>query len=170
MAGSSELSQDPVTTQVVEDNDGKEIAFIHPASDESVSLVINASIDSGDGRSDWVWVRLTDGTLVLGVFPQGDTYFAVEEDAVFPGVATRVFVVAFAPATTDGGAGGFRWYPDQTEAIDSLRATLKENRGDVLTHSFTISPIVVPFPRSDREAISRWLDSNQHLFEPGLPS
>lgn len=32
------------------------------------------STEGRDGRSSWVWVRLADGTLVLGVMPQGDTY------------------------------------------------------------------------------------------------
>lgn len=56
------------------------IAAVKPASTESVGLVLSASQDSEDGRSGWVWVRLASGDLVLGVFPQGDTYFATELD------------------------------------------------------------------------------------------
>lgn len=65
---------------------GTELALIHPASDESVKRVLNAPVNSGDGRSNWVWVRLMNTDLILGVYPQGDTYFAVEEDAQFPDV------------------------------------------------------------------------------------
>ncbi len=57
--------------------------LIHPASKESVNTVLNANPNCIDGRSNWVWVRLPNGDLVLGVFPQGGTYFAVEEDAHF---------------------------------------------------------------------------------------
>jgi len=29
-------------------------------------------------RSQWVWIRLPDGDLVLAVYPQGDAYFSTE--------------------------------------------------------------------------------------------
>lgn len=61
------------------------IATVHPASDKSVHHVVSQPEGTMDGRSEWVWVRLTNGDLVLGVFPRGDTYFAVEADAQFPG-------------------------------------------------------------------------------------
>ncbi len=54
-----------------------------PASPELVALVLNASEDSGDGRSEWRWFRLPNGDLILGVYPQGDTYFATESEALF---------------------------------------------------------------------------------------
>lgn len=54
--------------------DGDPIAWVHPATEEAVQTVLNAPENTGDGRSNWVWVRLHDGTLVLGVFPQGNTY------------------------------------------------------------------------------------------------
>ena len=63
--------------------DGKDV-FVHPASAESIGYVLSQDIDTGDGRSEWVWVRLGNGDLILGVFPQGDTYFAVEVDAEWP--------------------------------------------------------------------------------------
>jgi hypothetical protein len=56
------------------------VAHVKPASRESVLTVLSASDDNMDGRSDWVWVRLASGDLVLGVFPQGDTYMATEND------------------------------------------------------------------------------------------
>jgi hypothetical protein len=51
---------------------------------ESVDLILAAPITDAtgalDGRSGWRWFRFPDGTLVLGVFPQGDIYSATEED------------------------------------------------------------------------------------------
>jgi hypothetical protein len=60
------------------------LARVHPASKASVDLVLNSPLEGQDGRSDWCWIRLPNGDLFLGVFPQGDTYFAVEEDAQYP--------------------------------------------------------------------------------------
>lgn len=51
-----------------------------PALPESVQTVLAASEDDEDGRSEWLWVRLPNGDLILGVYPQGDTYFATEHD------------------------------------------------------------------------------------------
>lgn len=68
-----------------DDDDPKRIiALIHPASQESIDFVLNASEETGDGRSQFVWLRLPNGDLILGVFPQGDTYFSVENDAQYP--------------------------------------------------------------------------------------
>lgn len=63
---------------------GVHLAWIQPASAESVRTVLTADENSGDGRSNWVWVRLRNGDLILGVFPQGDTYFATERDHSTP--------------------------------------------------------------------------------------
>ena len=54
------------------------LAYVHPASDKARALVM------GGERSQWVWVRLINGDLILGVFPQADTYCAVEIDAAHP--------------------------------------------------------------------------------------
>jgi hypothetical protein len=56
------------------------LAYIHPAGDAAVSLVLAADIESEDGRSEWVWIRFENGDLALGVFPQGDTYDAIEAE------------------------------------------------------------------------------------------
>lgn len=61
------------------------IAMVHPASAKSVRSVLAADPSSPDGRSPWMWVRLPNGDLVLGVYPQGTTYENVEEDAFFRG-------------------------------------------------------------------------------------
>lgn len=68
---------------VPEDNDNT-ILSVHPASKEAVELVSKATEDGMDGRSNWVWVRLTNGDLMLAVYPQGETYMAVEYDAQYP--------------------------------------------------------------------------------------
>lgn len=60
------------------------LAYIHGASKDTVQTVLNAPVETGDGRSEWVWVRLPNGVLILGTFPQGDTYFEVEYDSAFP--------------------------------------------------------------------------------------
>lgn len=62
------------------------IAWVHPASRDSVDYVLSQSSDDADddGRSNWCWIRLQNGDLILGVYPQGDTYSAVELDAETP--------------------------------------------------------------------------------------
>lgn len=66
------------------EEDGIILASIHPASDTIVKMVMKQSTNTLDGRSEWIWLRLPNGDLVLGVFPQGDTYMACEEDARYP--------------------------------------------------------------------------------------
>lgn len=68
-----------------DDEDPKRvIAMVHPASQQSVEYVLKQPENTMDGRSSWVWIRLPNGDLILGVFPQGDTYFSVEKDAQYP--------------------------------------------------------------------------------------
>ena len=69
---------------VPEDNENT-ILTMHPASQESVDLVTKAAHgpSTDNGRSNWLWIRLTNGDLILGVYPQGDTYCAVEHDAAY---------------------------------------------------------------------------------------
>ena len=51
------------------------------ASSASVETMLDPELPTdGGGRSAWMWVRLPDGTLIFGCFPQGVTYFATEED------------------------------------------------------------------------------------------
>jgi len=64
----------------VQQEDGSmHLATVTPAKNAAVIEVLRADVSSMDGRSQWVWVRLADGTLILGVFPQGDTYINVVE-------------------------------------------------------------------------------------------
>jgi hypothetical protein len=61
--------------------EGRPVAWsIKPASAESVVTVLDASPDDEDGRSNWVWLHLPNGDLVLALFPQGDTYMLTEPD------------------------------------------------------------------------------------------
>ena len=60
-------------------NRGDSIAWHGPATEADVADVLALDEDSDDGRSDWRWVRLVNGDLMLGVFPQGDGYFAFEK-------------------------------------------------------------------------------------------
>jgi hypothetical protein len=63
--------------------DSVPLATVHPASEQYATQVLEAEIDN-DGRSEWLWLRLTDGTLMLGVFPRGETYMAMEPDSAYP--------------------------------------------------------------------------------------
>lgn len=67
-----------------EEREGEVIAWVHPAHSSFVKKVLDADQHSPDGRSNWVWVRLPNGDLILGVYPQGDTYEECEADAQFP--------------------------------------------------------------------------------------
>ena len=65
-------------------DEGENVVTVFPASQESVNTVLAAGEDDPEGRSQWMWVRLGNGDLILGVYPQGETYFATEKDAVGP--------------------------------------------------------------------------------------
>jgi hypothetical protein len=67
-----------------EDENGQftqQIAWTTPAKQEDVDRLLPMATD-GDGRSEWFWMRLQDGTLLLGVFPQGDTYMEFSDAGV----------------------------------------------------------------------------------------
>lgn len=46
---------------------------------EAVDLVLSTKIGAEDGRSEWYFIRLPNGDLVLATYPCGDTYFATEQ-------------------------------------------------------------------------------------------
>lgn len=50
------------------------LAMHAPASEDAVAHVLTQPTDGHDGRSTWKWFRLPNGDLILGVFPQGETY------------------------------------------------------------------------------------------------
>jgi hypothetical protein len=49
------------------------------APQDAVDYILAQPINTGDGRSHWVWIRLPDDDLVLVTYPQGDTYFSTEQ-------------------------------------------------------------------------------------------
>lgn len=63
---------------VIRDDDHDELAYEFPADPKAVHDVLEAPVGTGDGRSGWTWLRLRNGDLMLGVWPQGETYFEVE--------------------------------------------------------------------------------------------
>jgi hypothetical protein len=63
-----------------EDNPDHFLYSTKPASTKAINAVLSTSMFDENGRSEWVWVRLRNGDLVLGVFPQGDTYFEHEAE------------------------------------------------------------------------------------------
>ncbi len=56
------------------------LATIAPADSKVCRMVLRADPNSDDGRSQYVWVRLANGDLILGVYPQGETYEKTEVD------------------------------------------------------------------------------------------
>lgn len=70
--------------EIKDDETGQVLAWVHPASRSVAAKVWAATELDQDGRSEPVWLRLPNGDLLLGVFPRGDTYFAVERDAAYP--------------------------------------------------------------------------------------
>lgn len=53
---------------------------VKSAAASAVTEVLDSKISDPDGRSQWVWVRLPDGDLILGIFPQGATYEGTQRD------------------------------------------------------------------------------------------
>lgn len=56
------------------------IARTQPASKKAVEHVLaaNPKLDLGYTRSEWLWIRLSNGDLILGMFPQDNAYFEHE--------------------------------------------------------------------------------------------
>lgn len=58
---------------------GGVLASYVPASPEAVATVLAAPVsDEEYSRSEWIWLTLSNGDLILGVFPQGDLYCEME--------------------------------------------------------------------------------------------
>lgn len=61
------------------------LAIVGEADSDLAHEIINTvPDDSGDTRSPWLWVRLANGDLILGCFPQGDLYLETERDVGRP--------------------------------------------------------------------------------------
>jgi hypothetical protein len=61
-------------TLYIDDDDegGQFLAQVKPASEQAVEQMLD--VPQGHGRSNWVWVRLQNGDLLLGFFPQQEMY------------------------------------------------------------------------------------------------
>ena len=82
------MRTEPHTIEAEDPETGRRLgypaAYVHAASPDAVRTVLDAPEGTPDGRSEYVWLRLANGDLILGVFPRGDTYLGVEEDAQYP--------------------------------------------------------------------------------------
>lgn len=56
------------------------IVYVEPASKKAAKMVVKADEETGDGRSEWFWMRMPSGDLLLCTYPQGETYEATEWD------------------------------------------------------------------------------------------
>lgn len=53
--------------------------YVKTADPTIAAAVLAADENDEEGRSQFVWVRLPNGDLILGVFPQGGTYHLATE-------------------------------------------------------------------------------------------
>jgi hypothetical protein len=103
------------------------LATTFPASAVEAArlLAVEPDADSLDTRSDWQWVRLANGDLMLATFPQGDTYFdfevAVETDfkaAEGSGSAELLYDMGDWQVSAKGGTDEFlRWTAGGADAL-----------------------------------------------------
>lgn len=49
------------------------LGLSYPASEEDALAILDSQVHD-DGRSEFVWIRLANGDLFVGVSPQGETY------------------------------------------------------------------------------------------------
>lgn len=63
-----------------EDQNDVIVATVTTAGADVAQQVLNAPVGDLDGRSEFVWLRLPNGDLLLGVFPFGDTYETAAAD------------------------------------------------------------------------------------------
>lgn len=68
-----------IEQRIVDDSD-QPIATVYSASPDKVEMVIRQSTEGHDGRSKWSWFLLANGDIVLGCFPQGNTYENILDD------------------------------------------------------------------------------------------
>lgn len=60
------------------------LAQLSPMTREQVDFMLTRPIDVDegdlDGRSEWLWVRFSNGDLMCGFFPHGDSYLEHEAE------------------------------------------------------------------------------------------
>lgn len=91
-----------------DDETGRVLAWSFPARSDGVAKVMAATEGDEDGRSEWVWIRLANGDLFLGVAPRGDTYEDLEAETQLPRDASEP-----APAVRHERRQGIDYLRDQ---------------------------------------------------------
>lgn len=69
------------TNPIEPEGDGPPVISRADADPSDVTFVLAGDPEAEDTRSQWQWFRLPNGDLILGTFPQGDTYFGVADRA-----------------------------------------------------------------------------------------
>lgn len=104
---------------LVDDGETVELAWIGDAREQAVRLVLDAPVETGDGRSRWCWIRMANGDLFLACAPQGATYERLEGE----------------PGAGWGDAGGDPHYSGDPEASSTAGASdvvdWNESRPDI---------------------------------------
>lgn len=49
-------------------------------NEETANNIAKLPVTGMDNRSNWYYFRLPDGDLIIGFYPQGDTYFSTENE------------------------------------------------------------------------------------------
>lgn len=73
-----DIKHNPKFVPIDDDYEGSTGFWRQQAPREAVDFVLAASIGEDDGRSEWFFIRLPSGDLVLATYPHGDTYSATE--------------------------------------------------------------------------------------------
>ncbi len=56
------------------------IAAVQNATAEEIETMLNASRrDTSNGAGPWVWFRMSNGDLIFGCYPLGDTYETITQ-------------------------------------------------------------------------------------------
>lgn len=56
------------------------IATVHPVQSRIAKEYVLKADEDANGRSEWCWITLANGDLILGVFPHGETHELVSQD------------------------------------------------------------------------------------------
>jgi len=56
------------------------IGWSAPMGSEAIKMVLDAPTSGDDGRSEFFYLLLANGDLVVACYPQGDTYMSLDAD------------------------------------------------------------------------------------------
>ena len=71
----------------------------------------------------------------------------------------QIYVVTFAPATRDGGVGGFDWLPDLGAAIARYVRHVKDSAAAGGSHVVRLVPVTIPGHWSDDDVTGEIMDA-----------